>query len=144
MLDINDITLRFAGRLLFNGASAHISDGQRVGLTGRNGTGKTTLFRLILGELASDDGDITITKGHRIATVAQEIPDGDLSLLDCVLKADTERTALLAIWTRSGSSTESRPPTGSRPNTILSILLRLLPFWAICARLAFRMSTPPW
>ena len=76
MLDINDITLRFGGRLLFNGASAHISDGQRVGLTGRNGTGKTTLFRLILGELASDDGDI--------------------SLLDCVLKADTERTALLA------------------------------------------------
>lgn len=96
MLDINDITLRFGGRLLFNGASAHISDGQRVGLTGRNGTGKTTLFRLILGELASDDGDITITKGHRIATVAQEIPDGDISLLDCVLKADTERTALLA------------------------------------------------
>ncbi|MBR1778810.1 MAG: ABC-F family ATP-binding cassette domain-containing protein [Alphaproteobacteria bacterium] len=96
MLDINDITLRFGGRLLFNGASAHISDGQRVGLTGRNGTGKTTLFRLILGELTSDDGDITITKGHRIATVAQEIPDGNLSLIDCVLKADTERTELLA------------------------------------------------
>lgn len=81
---------------MFNGASAHISDGQRVGLTGRNGTGKTTLFRLILGELTSDDGDITITKGHRIATVAQEIPDGNLSLIDCVLKADTERTELLA------------------------------------------------
>ncbi len=95
MLDINDITLRFGGRLLFNAASAHISDGQKVGLTGRNGTGKTTLFRLILGDLSSDDGDINITKGHKIATVAQEIPDTSVSLIDCVLQADTERTALL-------------------------------------------------
>lgn len=95
MLDINEITLRFGGRLLFNAASAHISDGQKVGLTGRNGTGKTTLFRLILGDLGLDDGEINITKGHRIATVAQEIPDTNISLIDCVLKADTERTALL-------------------------------------------------
>ena len=95
MLDINDITLRFGGRLLFNAASAHISDGQKVGLTGRNGTGKTTLFRLILGDLSSDDGDINITKGHKIATVAQEILDTSVSLIDCVLQADTERTALL-------------------------------------------------
>lgn len=95
MLDINDITLRFSGRLLFSGASAHISDGQKVGLTGRNGTGKTTLFKLILGLLSPDDGDIRLTKGHRIATVAQDVPEGEISLLDCVLKADTERTALL-------------------------------------------------
>ena len=95
MLDINEITLRFGGRLLFNAASAHISDGQKVGLTGRNGTGKTTLFRLILGDLGLDDGEINITKGQRIATVAQEIPDTNISLIDCVLKADTERTALL-------------------------------------------------
>ena len=96
MLDINDITLRFGGRLLFNAASAHISDGQKVGLTGRNGTGKTTLFRLICGDLSPDDGDIGMTKGHKIATVAQEIPDTDISLTDCVLQADTQRTALLA------------------------------------------------
>ncbi|MGN1079252.1 MAG: ABC-F family ATP-binding cassette domain-containing protein [Alphaproteobacteria bacterium] len=96
MLDINDITLRFGGRLLFNAASAHISDGQKVGLTGRNGTGKTTLFRLICGDLSPDDGDIGMTKGHKIATVAQEIPDTGISLTDCVLRADTQRTALLA------------------------------------------------
>ena len=95
MLDINDITLRFGGRLLFNAASAHISDGQKVGLTGRNGTGKTTLFRLICGDLSPDDGDIGMTKGQKIATVAQEIPDTDISLTDCVLQADTQRTALL-------------------------------------------------
>ena len=81
--------------MLFDGASAHISDGQRVGLTGRNGTGKTTLFKMIQGLLPCDDGEIRLTKGQRLASVAQEIPDGDMSLLDCVLRADTERTALL-------------------------------------------------
>ncbi len=81
--------------MLFDGASAHISDGQRVGLTGRNGTGKTTLFKMIQGLLPCDDGEIRLTKGQKLASVAQEIPDGDISLLDCVLQADTERTALL-------------------------------------------------
>ena len=95
MIDINNITLRFGGRLLFDGASAHISDGQRVGLTGRNGTGKTTLFKMIQGLLPCDDGEIRLTKGQRLASVAQEIPEGNMSLLDCVLRADTERTALL-------------------------------------------------
>lgn len=95
MLDINEITLRLGGRLIFNGASAHISDGQKVGLVGRNGSGKTTLFRLILDQLSPDNGEIRLTKGHRIATVAQEAPEGEISLIDCVLKADTERTALL-------------------------------------------------
>ncbi|MBP3402808.1 MAG: ATP-binding cassette domain-containing protein [Alphaproteobacteria bacterium] len=64
MLDINDITLRFGGRLLFNAASAHISDGQKVGLTGRNGTGKTTLFRLICGDfMAFGHADIAVVRG---------------------------------------------------------------------------------
>ncbi len=95
MLDINDITLRFGGRILFNEASAHISDGQKVGLVGRNGCGKSTLFKIILGGLSPDSGDVRLTKGHRMATVAQEVPEGDTCLLDCVLQADTERTALL-------------------------------------------------
>ena len=64
-------------------------------LTGRNGTGKTTLFKMIQGLLPCDDGKIRLTKGQKLASVAQEIPDGDISLLDCVLRADTERTALL-------------------------------------------------
>lgn len=95
MLDINDITLRFGGRILFNEASAHISDGQKVGLVGRNGCGKSTLFKIILGGLSPDSGDVRLTKGHRMATVAQEVPEGETRLLDCVLQADTERTALL-------------------------------------------------
>ncbi len=96
MLRIEDITYAIAGRRLFDGASAVIPSGHKVGLVGRNGTGKTTLFRLIRGELALESGHIHLPKGARIGGVAQEVPSNDVSLLDTVLAADTERAALLA------------------------------------------------
>ncbi|MBY5932751.1 ATP-binding cassette domain-containing protein [Tateyamaria omphalii] len=96
MLRISDITYAIAGRPLFEGASAVIPEGHKVGLVGRNGTGKTTLFRLIRGELALESGDIALPSGARIGGVAQEVPASNTSLLDTVLAADTERAALLA------------------------------------------------
>ncbi|MDE9450797.1 ABC-F family ATP-binding cassette domain-containing protein [Aliiroseovarius sp. Z3] len=96
MLKISDITYAVEGRPLFEGASASIPDGHKVGLVGRNGTGKTTLFRLIRGELALESGDISVPKGARIGGVAQEVPASQTSLLDTVLAADTERAALMA------------------------------------------------
>ncbi len=96
MLRIDNIRYAVEGRPLFEGASAVIPDGHRVGLVGRNGTGKTTLFRLIRGELALEAGDIHVSKGARIGGVAQEVPGNAVSLLDTVLSADTERAALLA------------------------------------------------
>ena len=96
MLRISDITYAVAGRPLFEGATAVIPDGHKVGLVGRNGTGKTTLFRLIRGELALESGDIALPKRARIGGVAQEVPSSDASLLNTVLAADTERADLLA------------------------------------------------
>ncbi|MEL6621137.1 MAG: ABC-F family ATP-binding cassette domain-containing protein [Pseudomonadota bacterium] len=96
MLRISDIIYAIAGRPLFENASAVIPEGHKVGLVGRNGTGKTTLFRLIRGELAMESGDITLPSGARIGGVAQEVPASQTSLLDTVLAADTERAALLA------------------------------------------------
>ncbi|NNF71795.1 MAG: ABC-F family ATP-binding cassette domain-containing protein, partial [Rhodobacteraceae bacterium] len=96
MLKINDIRFSMEGRPLFDGASAIIPDGHKVGLVGRNGTGKTTLFRLIRGELALEGGDISVPRGARIGGVAQEVPASQTSLIDTVLEADTERAALLA------------------------------------------------
>ena len=96
MLHINDMTYRIGGRALYEGATIAIPDGQKVGLVGRNGTGKTTLFRLIMGELSVDEGSININDKHKIGTVAQEAPAGPESLLETVLAADVERTALLA------------------------------------------------
>jgi ATP-binding cassette, subfamily F, member 3 len=96
MLRIQDIVYAVEGRPLFDGASATIPDGHKVGLVGRNGTGKTTLFRLIRGELALESGDIALPKRARIGGVAQEAPASDVSLVETVLAADTERTALMA------------------------------------------------
>jgi len=96
MLRINDISYSVEGRPLFQGASAAIPDGHKVGLVGRNGAGKTTLFRLIRGELTLEGGTISLPTRARIGGVAQEVPGNEVSLIDTVLAADTERAALLA------------------------------------------------
>ncbi|ROT98449.1 ABC-F family ATP-binding cassette domain-containing protein [Histidinibacterium lentulum] len=96
MLRIDTISYSVEGRPLIEGASATIPTGHKVGVVGRNGTGKTTLFRLIRGELALEGGDIHLPKGARIGGVAQEVPASKTSLLDTVLAADTERAALMA------------------------------------------------
>src|SRR6478609_10398339 len=95
MLVLDDISIRVAGRLLLDGASARIPDGARVGLVGRNGIGKTTLFRAIAGETGLEHGTIRMPSRARIGRLAQEAPGGPESLIDVVLAADTERTALL-------------------------------------------------
>lgn len=96
MLHINDLTYRIEGRPLFTQATLAISQGQKVGLVGRNGTGKSTLFRLIKGEITPDDGSITLRANMRLGCVDQEVPGGPTSLMDTVLMADIERTELLA------------------------------------------------
>ncbi len=96
MLVIDDLTVRIAGRMLIEGASVNIPTGARVGLVGRNGTGKTTLFNVIAGDYAPEHGSVTLPPRWRIGRLAQEAPSGPDSLLDVVLKADSERTALLA------------------------------------------------
>jgi ATP-binding cassette subfamily F protein 3 len=95
MLSISDISIRLAGRLLIDHSTVQIVPGARVGLVGRNGTGKSTLFRAIRGELATESGTIAIPPRWRIGSLAQEAPDGPDSLIDVVLKADLERDALL-------------------------------------------------
>lgn len=95
MLHINDLTYRIEGRPLFEKATLAIDSGQKVGLVGRNGTGKSTLFRLIKGEIAPDDGEISLRKNMRLGCVDQEVPGGPTSLMNTVLAADTERLALM-------------------------------------------------
>jgi ATP-binding cassette, subfamily F, member 3 len=95
MLSITDISVRVAGRLLIDQGSAQIVPGARVGLVGRNGTGKSTLFQVIRGELATESGTITIPPRWRVGSLAQEAPNGPESLIEVVLRADLERDALL-------------------------------------------------
>ena len=96
MLIIDDISLRIAGRLLLDHASLTLPAGSKAGFVGRNGTGKTTLFKAITGELPTETGSISFPKNTRIGQVAQEAPGTEDPLIEIVLKADTERLALLA------------------------------------------------
>ncbi len=114
MLHINDLTYRIEGRPLFTQATLAISKGHKVGLVGRNGTGKSTLFRLIKGEISPDDGEINLRKNMRLGAVDQEVPSGPQSLMATVLAADKERTALL-----------KESETAQEPNRIAAIHTRL-------------------
>jgi ATP-binding cassette subfamily F protein 3 len=115
MLHINDLTFRLGPRLLFDKTTVAIQSGARVGFVGRNGTGKTTLFRIIRGELGTEGGGVTIGRGLRIGSVAQEAPGGPETLLEVVLAADTERAALL-----------DEAETASDPHRIAEIQTRLV------------------
>jgi ATP-binding cassette subfamily F protein 3 len=84
MLKISDITYSVEGRTLLENTSVTI------------GTGKTTLFRIIRGEMILDTGTISLPRGWKIGGVSQEVPGNEVSLLDTVLRADVEREALLA------------------------------------------------
>ena len=95
MLTITDLSVRIAGRLLIDQASVTLPSGSKAGLVGRNGTGKSTLFRVISGDLASETGSVSIPKNCRIGQVAQEAPGTEQPLIEIVLSADTERLALM-------------------------------------------------
>jgi len=114
MLIINDLSLRIAGRLLLDHASLTLPAGTKAGLVGRNGTGKTTLFKAITGDFSSESGSISLPKNTRIGQVAQEAPGTEEPLIDIVLKADVERTALLA-----------EEQTATDPHRIAEIHIRL-------------------
>jgi ATP-binding cassette subfamily F protein 3 len=96
MLTITDLSFRHGERVLFDRASGAFSDGWKVGLVGRNGAGKSTLLRLIQKQIEPDSGTINIMGRTRIGSVPQDPPGGDITVLDAVLAADLERSALLA------------------------------------------------
>lgn len=96
MLHINDLTFRMEGRLLLDHVTAAIPPGQRTGFVGRNGTGKSTLLKLITEEYGPETGSISYPKSWRVGMVRQEVLAGPTSLIDTVLAADIERAALLA------------------------------------------------
>ena len=114
MLHINGLTYRIGGRLLLEDASVAIPEGHKVGIVGRNGVGKSTLFRLILGEIQSESGTVTLPRHARIGTVAQEAPGGPESLLDTVMAGDEELAALKA-----------EAETATDPHRISDIQMRL-------------------
>ncbi len=114
MLHVNDITYRIGSRVLLDHATVALPERSRTGLVGRNGSGKPTLFRLITGEIHPEGGSVSVPRNARIGQVAQEAPSGSETLIEVVLAADLERSALL---------TEAE--TASDPYRIAEIQTRL-------------------
>ncbi|MBL8568305.1 MAG: ABC-F family ATP-binding cassette domain-containing protein [Phreatobacter sp.] len=115
MLQINDLTVRVAGRVLIDSASVALPPNARVGFLGRNGAGKSTLFKVIQGDLSADAGTIKLPSRARIGGVAQEAPGGPQTLVEFVLEADKERQSLLA-----------EAETATDPHRIAEIQTRLV------------------
>ena len=94
MIQFDHVSLRRGGRLLFTDASFSLFPGQRAGLTGANGTGKSSILALIRGELQADSGSVRVPAQWRIAHVAQETPAQDTPARDYVLAGDPELTSI--------------------------------------------------
>jgi ATP-binding cassette subfamily F protein uup len=76
LISLRNITLAFGGPALFDGINLQIEQGDRLCLLGRNGTGKSTLLKLIDGELTPEGGEIQRLQGLKVAAVSQEVPVG--------------------------------------------------------------------
>ena len=94
MITLKHVTLRRGPRKLLEDINIRLFSGQRVGIVGQNGTGKTSLFELLLGELSADAGEVEIPSNLDIATVRQHAPAGDKPAVEFVLDGDHELRAV--------------------------------------------------
>ena len=95
MLKIENISYRIGGKTIFKNSTATIPPGHKVGVVGRNGIGKSTLFTLLKDEIQIESGNITIPKKSRIGSMDQEVPGTEKNLIETVLEYDIERDLLL-------------------------------------------------
>ena len=95
MIAFRNFALRRGERLLLSQVDLALHAGWRVGVIGRNGCGKSSLFAAVLGEVEADQGDIDLPGKVRIASVAQETPSLPDPAIDFVLSGDTEVNAIL-------------------------------------------------
>jgi ATP-binding cassette subfamily F protein 3 len=93
MITLKNVVLRRGAKVLLDGASVTINPGEKVGLVGRNGAGKSSLFALLNGTLHEDGGEYFIPAQWRMGQVAQDMPETEQSATDFVIEGDT---ALLA------------------------------------------------
>ena len=96
MITLKNVTLRRGAKVLLNGVNATINPGEKAGLVGRNGAGKSSLFALLNGSLHEDGGDFYIPTQWRMAQVAQNMPETDEPATAFVVAGDTRLTDLQA------------------------------------------------
>ncbi|MBU1395581.1 MAG: ATP-binding cassette domain-containing protein, partial [Gammaproteobacteria bacterium] len=104
MIILKNLSLRRSAKVLLDNASVSINPGERVGLVGRNGAGKSSLFALLNGTLHEDKGDFSIPSQWRMAQVAQDMPETAESATDFVIAGDTQLAAAQAEVTAAEES----------------------------------------
>ena len=93
MITLKNVTLRRGAKVLLDGTSVTLNPGEKVGLVGRNGAGKSSLFALLNGSLHEDAGEYYIPTQWRMGQVAQDMPETDQSATDFVVEGDTQLLA---------------------------------------------------
>src|SRR4051812_8709625 len=104
MILLKNLTLRRGAKVLLDRVSLVINPGEKAGLVGRNGAGKSSLFRLVDGSLHEDGGDFSMPAAWRIAQVEQNMPESDESATGFVLSGDTRLMELRAELSRAEDS----------------------------------------
>ncbi|MGB6307818.1 MAG: ATP-binding cassette domain-containing protein, partial [Steroidobacteraceae bacterium] len=97
MLSARDLTLRRGPQPLIERANFTVFRGNKVGITGANGAGKSSLFASIRGELAADGGDIDLPANLKLAHVEHEVAASERAAIEFVLDGDTELRGVLAV-----------------------------------------------
>ncbi|QNS14955.1 ABC transporter ATP-binding protein [Mannheimia bovis] len=128
MIFFTDLILKRGHSVLIDNSSATIHTGQKVGLVGKNGCGKSSLFALLKSELQPEGGDVSLPKNWAISWVNQETPALDISALDYVIQGDREYTKLIAELDEANAKND-----GNRIATIHSHL-DTIDAWTIQAR----------
>ena len=94
MITLKNVVLRRGSKLLLDGATVTLNPGEKVGLVGRNGAGKSSLFAVLNGSLHEDGGDFFMPPQWRMAQVAQHMPETSESATDFVVAGDTRLVEL--------------------------------------------------
>lgn len=128
MIFFNQLTLKRGQTILLENASATIHLGQKIGLVGKNGCGKSSLLSLLKNELSAEGGEASYPKDWAIAWVNQETPALDISALDYVIQGDREYTRLTAELNKANAENN-----GNRIATLHS-QLDTIDAWTIHAR----------
>jgi ATP-binding cassette subfamily F protein 3 len=90
MIQLTPVTLRRGSKTLLEQANLLIHSGEKVGIVGKNGAGKSSLFALLRGELEAENGEVNIAKQIKLAQIRQDIPVGSQTIIDYVLAGDAE------------------------------------------------------
>ena len=91
MITLRNVVLRRGTKIVLDDASVVLQPGEKVGLVGRNGAGKSSLFALLTDRLHSDKGDVEIPRQWALAEVAQNMPETEMPATEFVLEGDVRR-----------------------------------------------------